>query len=107
MRALVLLSGGTGPESRAYIASAPYLPVLGVASLDDDVAVPMRAVTTGSKHPATRFVQYTAAGHGTDMFRVEPGLEPMMLAWFDTHVRKAAERAPEALSVPEGSGRIR
>lgn len=104
VRALVLLSGGTGPDPRAYVARAGGLPVLGVASLDDGPAVPqMRAVTGGSPHPATRFVEYPRAGHGTDMFRVEPGLEPLMLEWFDAHVRNA----PEALPPPPaaaGSG---
>ena len=88
IRALVLLSGGTARGPREYVARATGLPVLGVASLDDGQAVTqMRAVTGGSQHPATRFVEYQRAGHGTDMFRVEPGLEPMMLDWFDAHVR--------------------
>lgn len=104
VRALVLLSGGTGREPRDYVARAAGLPVLGVASLDDGPAVTqMRAVTGGSRHPATRFVEYQRAGHGTDMFRVEPRLEPMMLEWFDAHVRNA----PDALPPPpaaEGTG---
>lgn len=88
-RALVLLSGGTARGPREVVANSPSLPVLGVASLDDGPAVAqMRAVIEGSRHPASRFVEYRAAGHGTDMFRVEPGLEGLLLEWFDTHVRK-------------------
>lgn len=95
VRALVLLSGGTGRDPREYVARAAGLPVLGVASVDDGPAVPqMRAVTGGSPHPATKFVEYQRAGHGTDMFRVEPGLEPMMLDWFDAHVRNAPQALP-------------
>lgn len=95
VRALVLLSGGTGRDPRNYVARAAGLPVLGVASLDDGPAVTqMRAVTSGSKHPATRFVEYQRAGHGTDMFRVEAALEPMMLDWFDAYVRNAPESLP-------------
>lgn len=95
VRTIVLLSGGTAREPREFVASTPTLPVLGVASLDDGpVVAQMRAVTGMSEHPGTRFVEYRTAGHGTDMFRVEPGLEPLMLDWFDTHVATAPAAVP-------------
>ena len=49
----------------------------------------MRWALGWSRNPANKFVEYKAAGHGTDMFAVEKGLEPLVLEWFNTHLRNA------------------
>jgi dienelactone hydrolase len=90
VRTIVLLSGGVEPDARAYIRDAGAMPVLAAASLDDGNAVAtMRWIAGWSRNPATRFVEYKAAGHGTDMFAAEPGLQPAMLDWFEKHLRNA------------------
>jgi dienelactone hydrolase len=95
VRTVVLLSGGLEPAAREYIADAAGMPILTAASLDDGNAVAqMRWITRWSRHPSSRFVEYKAAGHGTDMFAVEQGLEPAILEWFDSHLREASTTAP-------------
>jgi dienelactone hydrolase len=91
VKTVVLLSGGVEPNAREHIRNTPGLSVLAVASLDDGNIVPtMRWITGWSSHPASKFVEYKAAGHGTEMFAVESGLQPMMLNWFDAQLNKAS-----------------
>jgi dienelactone hydrolase len=90
VKTVVLLSGGLEPNAREHIRNTPALSVLAVASLDDGNIVPtMRWITGWSAHPASKFVEYKAAGHGTEMFAVEAGLQPMMLDWFDAQLKRA------------------
>ena len=49
----------------------------------------MRWILGWSRNPANRLVEYKTAGHGTDMFAVEKGLEAGMLDWLDAHLRNA------------------
>ena len=74
----------------------------GAASHGDGGAVDqMRWVLGWSRNPDNKFVEYKAAGHGTDMFAVEKGLEPLVLDWFDAHLRNApAKPAAVAPSKP-------
>lgn len=91
VKTVVLLSGGLEANAREHIRNTPGLSVLAVGSLDDGTIVPtMRWITGWSAHPASKFVEYRAAGHGTDMFAAEAGLQPMMLDWFDTQLARAA-----------------
>ena len=95
VRTLVLLSGGIEPDAREYIRNASAMPILTAGSLDDGNAVQtMQWISGWSRHPASRFVEYKAAGHGTDMFAVEAGLQPAMLDWFDTHLKTASSTLP-------------
>ena len=48
--------------------------------------------SAGRETRTNKFVEYKAAGHGTDMFAVEKSLEPMVLDWFNTHLRNAPEK---------------
>ena len=90
VRTLVLLSGGVNRDAREYLRQSSWLPVLASASLDDGNAVQdMRWILGWSRNPANKFIEYKAAGHGTEMFAVEKDLEPQMLAWFDKHLRDA------------------
>lgn len=103
VRSVVLLSGGVEPNAREHIRNTPGLSVLAVGSLDDgNIVQTMRWITGWSAHPASKFVEYKAAGHGTEMFAVESGLQPMMLEWFGTQLTGASTTqaaAPKAKTV--------
>jgi tetratricopeptide (TPR) repeat protein len=60
----------------------------------------MRWLTSWSSHPASKFVEYKAAGHGTEMFAVEAGLQPLMLEWFEVQLMKAPTTPPAAAAKP-------
>ena len=102
VKAVVLLSGGVEPNAREYIRNTPSLAVLAAASLDDGQIVPtMRWITSWSSHPASKFIEYKTAGHGTDMFAPEPGLQPAMLDWFDAQLMRSAESTQAAAPKPK------
>lgn len=102
VRTVVLLSGNLQPDARAHIRSTPSMPVFTAASLDDgNIVQTMRWIKELSSHPASRYVEYKAAGHGTDMFAVEKGLEPAMLEWFETHLLQASSTLP---APPQAAG---
>ena len=75
------------------------MPVMAAASRNDGDAVnAMRWLLGWSRHPANKFLEFKAAGHGTDMFAVERGLaarDPRLVR------RAAPQRAAD------GSGRRR
>jgi tetratricopeptide (TPR) repeat protein len=56
----------------------------------------MKWILGWSRNPNNKFVEFKAAGHGTEMFAVEKGLPPMILDWFDAKLRTA----PAVLSSP-------
>jgi dienelactone hydrolase len=99
VKSLALLSGGVTPAGRSHVQKSPTLPILGAASADDGDAVnTMRWILGWSRDPRNTFLQFKAAGHGTDMFAVEKGLEPQLLDWFDVTLVHAqtAQTAPMA-----------
>jgi dienelactone hydrolase len=99
VKTLVMLSGAVEPGAREYLRQSSWLPILAAASLDDGNAVATMRWTLGwSHHPASKFVEFKAAGHGTEMFTAEPGLEPAMLDWFEGHLRHASTMAPASSS---------
>jgi dienelactone hydrolase len=102
VRTVVLLSGGLEPNAREYIRNTPALSLLSVGSVDDGNIVPaMRWITGWSGHPASKFIEYKAAGHGTEMFAVEAGLQPLMLDWFETHLVKQGPGTAQAAAAPK------
>jgi dienelactone hydrolase len=95
VKTVMLLSGGVTPPGRAYLNGSPWLPVFAAASHDDGGAVEgMRWILGWSRNKANTLVEYKAAGHGTDMFAVEKGLQPKMLDWLDAHLRNAPTTPP-------------
>jgi dienelactone hydrolase len=95
VRTVVLLSGGLTANGREFIRDSAWLPIFGAASQGDGGAVETTRWAMGwSRNPANRFVEYQAAGHGTDMFAVEKELQPQVLAWLETHVRDAPATRP-------------
>lgn len=102
VKTLVLLSGPTNEDGRACLQTAVGLPLFISASEDDGDALPyMRWLMAFSRNPQNKLVPFQAAGHGTDMFAVEKGLEPMILEWFDKTLRQApAAESAKTLSKP-------
>ena len=96
VKTVILLSGGLNPAARLQLQMAPWMPILAAASLDDGGTVEgMRWNLGWSRNPMNKFIEYQAAGHGTEMFAVEKGLQPAMLDWFDAHLRQASVK-PQA-----------
>jgi len=92
---VVLLSGGLTANGREFMRDSAWLPIFGAASQGDGGSVEtMRFALGWSRNPTNTFVEYQAAGHGTDMFAVEKELQPQVLAWLETHVRDAPATRP-------------
>ena len=97
VKTVVLLSGNATPDAREYLRQTPGLTVFASASVDDGNAVEgMKWILGWSQNRDNKFVEYQKAGHGTDMFAVEKGLQPAILDWFDAKLR----RAPATLAKP-------
>ena len=97
VKTVVLLSGGATPEAREHLRQSPGMPVLAAASLDDGSIVSgMRWILGWSRNDRTTFLEFQAAGHGTDMFEVEPELKHKILGWFDANLRHAPAALPAA-----------
>ena len=97
VKTVVLLSGGVNEAARLYLRDSPWLPVLAAASHGDGGVVDqMRWVLGWSRNPANKFIEYKAAGHGTDMFAVEKALPPLVVGWFNLHLRNAPAKPPVA-----------
>jgi dienelactone hydrolase len=95
VKSLVLLSGNTDTAGRQFLRTADGLPIFAAASDDDGNAVPlMRWILAFSHNPQNKFAQFKAAGHGTEMFAVEKGLEPMIVEWFEKTLRNAPAKPP-------------
>lgn len=100
VKSLALLSGFTDEAGRRYLRQSAWLPILAAASDDDGNAVQlMRWVLGFSRNPRNRLVEYKAAGHGTQMFAVEKGLEPLLEEWFE----KTLRGAPVTASAEQGT----
>ena len=90
VKTVVLLSGGVNQAARLFLRDTPSLPIFGAASRGDaGVVDQMRWLIGWSRNPGNKFIEYKAAGHGTDMFGVEKGLEPAILDWFKSNLRDA------------------
>jgi dienelactone hydrolase len=89
VKTLVLLSGSTDDAGRIYLQKSAGLPLFVSASADDGNTLEyMRWLMAFSLDPRNKLVPYQAAGHGTEMFKVEKGLEPMILEWFQVTLRQ-------------------
>jgi dienelactone hydrolase len=100
VKTLVLLSGTTDDAGIKYLESAYAVPLLGSASEDDDDALPMmRWLVAFSPNPQDKLVPYKTAGHGTEMFKVEKGLEPMIFEWYQAKLEHPAAADPPKSAV--------
>jgi len=85
----------TDTAGRQFLRTADGLPIFAAASDDDFDAVPlMRWILAFSHNAQNKFAQFKAAGHGTNMFAVEKGLEPMIVEWFEKTLRNAPAKIP-------------
>lgn len=123
LKSLVWLSGGSDSAGIEYVRRAGSLPIFAAASDDDNDFVPyMRWLLSFSPNPQSRFVEFERAGHGTNMFAVEKGLEPAIVQWFGDTLGAAAmahktamirpKATPEqeswdAITAPDGAARAR
>jgi dienelactone hydrolase len=99
VKTVVLLSGGATPAAREHLSNSPAMPILAAASRDDGNAVGgMKWILGWSRNEQNKFAEFHAAGHGTDMFAVEKGLETMILDWFDARLRTAPAVLPTPAS---------
>jgi dienelactone hydrolase len=90
VKTVVMLSGGVNEGARLFLRDSPGFPVLAAASRGDSGAVDqMRWILGWSRNPSNKFIEYKKAGHGTEMFAVEKGLEPAILDWFAANLRDA------------------
>jgi dienelactone hydrolase len=100
VRTVVLLSGAIAPNGREFIRDSAWLPIFGAASHGDGGAVEtLRWAMGWSRNPSNKFVEYQAAGHGTDMFAVEKELQPQVLTWLGTHLNAAPTTRPTVTTV--------
>ena len=82
IRALVLLSGSTSEQAKAYIAATPSLGVFGAASEGDTGAAKGIKEAVGvSKNPRSTPRIFPGAEHGVPMFAKHPDLEPAIAGW--------------------------
>jgi dienelactone hydrolase len=104
VKTVMLLSGNVTPPAREYLRDSAWMPVLAAASKDDGNALEgMRWILGWSRNEANKLVEYEKAGHGTDMFAIEKGLQPLMLDWLDAHLRNApATPVTSAPAAPAG-----
>jgi pimeloyl-ACP methyl ester carboxylesterase len=117
---LVLLAGGTDQAGQQFLASAPWIPIFGVAANDDgDAPEVLKWVIGFSSNRENRVKVYDKGGHGTELFPVYKELEPRIAAWFEKHLVKtpvkpggAAKPGPSAqlatlVATPEGIAKLR
>lgn len=106
VKTIALLSGNTDGQGRDYLQYASWMPVLMAASQDDGGALPsMRWLLGFSGNAQNKLLEYRAAGHGTDMFAVETGLEPALVEWFTQHlVRSPVQRTLASSAKPAPMG---
>jgi dienelactone hydrolase len=99
VKTVVLLSGNLTPAAREHLRDSPGMPVFAAASRDDgNVVGSMKWALGWSHNEQNTFEEFEAAGHGTDMFAVEKGLQAKIMAWFDGKLRTAPESLPKPSS---------
>jgi len=102
VKTLVLLSGDTDDNGLKYLESAYNMPIFISASEDDGDTLPiMRWILAFSPNPEDKLVAYKAAGHGTEMFKVEKGLPPLIFDWY---VAKLGH--PSAAALPDSERKL-
>jgi dienelactone hydrolase len=83
VKALMLLSGTTDEAGRAFLEASGALPVFIAASADDGDILPyMSWLVSFSHNERSALIAYKAAGHGADMFKVEPKLPQLISGFF-------------------------
>lgn len=91
VKTLVLLSGPVDDDSIKFVEANAWMPIFSAASEDDGDMLPtMRWLMGFARNPQNRLLSYKAAGHGTEMFKVEKDLPPAILEWYATKLNQTA-----------------
>ena len=92
IKTMVLLAGGQMIAAE-FLPTVPWMPILAVASHDDDGAVAMmKRILSHSTNAHNRLKEYATGGHGTDLFRTHKDLEPMIADWLVEHLITRSDR---------------
>jgi dienelactone hydrolase len=95
VKSLVLLSGNTDREGRAFLSKSEKLPVLLSAARDDGAAVElMEWLYSLSTNPGSKFVEYPNGGHGVEIFAAHKELPAMIVDWYVQTLVKTPGSAP-------------
>ena len=97
VKSLVLLSGNTDRDGRAFLRKSEKLPMMLSAADDDGAAVEvMQWLYELSGNAGTKFVHYTSGGHGTEMFAAHKELPGTIVDWYVQTLVKTPGSAPAA-----------
>ena len=95
VKSLMLLSGFTDRDGRAFLKQASWLPIFGVAADDDAGAVDqMEWLLSIAPNIGNVFQHYPTGGHGIEMFTPHPELNGLLLNWFKTTLITTPGHAP-------------
>ena len=95
VKSLVLLSGNTDREGRAFLSKSEKMPVLLSAARDDGAAVElMEWLYSLSTNPGSKFVEYPSGGHGVEIFAAHRELPAMIVDWYVQTLVKTPGSAP-------------
>jgi alpha-beta hydrolase superfamily lysophospholipase len=101
VKTLVLLSGPVDDVSIQFVEANPRIPILSAASDEDGDMLPtMRWLMGFARNPQNKLLAYNNAAHGTEMFKVEKNLQPIILEWYKTTLWQEP-RVENAKSVPK------
>jgi dienelactone hydrolase len=87
VKAVLLLSGLPSSSGKAYLATTPSLPVLGIYSEQDFGSDAMRSAIGASKHPQSTLKMFPGSGHGVELFQQHPDLEAATVKWLQDQVK--------------------
>src|SRR5262249_9092400 len=95
VKSLMLLSGNTDRDGRAFLRKSSKLPILLCAADDDGGAVELMQWLYGlSPNPGRRFEHYTNGGHGTVMFGAHKELPGLIVDWYVQTLIRTPGNAP-------------
>jgi dienelactone hydrolase len=87
VRTLVLISGAADASGEAFIKNSPKIPILGVASEEDQqAAAAVKKAVDMSPDTYSRLEMFKGAGHGASIFAKEPDLGADIVIWLRTNL---------------------
>jgi dienelactone hydrolase len=97
VKSLVLLSGDTNHDGRAFLRTAASLPIFfGVADDDQEgrETLSMQWLDGVAPNPGDHFAHFSTGGHGIEMIAAHPELAGSIVDWFVTTLVKTPGHAP-------------
>lgn len=84
---VVVLSGPSDPDERAFLSKNPQVAVFGGASQAEGAAVPyIDSIVRSSSNPANQFLTPADGGHGTEMLKRQE-FESVVMQWIEARFR--------------------